>query len=73
MQPQLGVDPLPGYRFRGTEVLYELIYKPPVTPIAARARRAGCRVIPGFEMLLAQARSQFRLHTERDYPEGLYG
>jgi 3-dehydroquinate dehydratase/shikimate dehydrogenase len=72
MEPQAGLDPLPEYRFRGTEVLFELIYEPPETPIALRARSAGCRVIPGFEMLLAQARIQFRLHTNREYPEGLY-
>ena len=72
MEPQAGIDPLPGYRFRGNEVLYELIYEPAETPIMARAMKAGCRVISGFSMLLAQARYQFRLHTGRDYPEGLY-
>jgi 3-dehydroquinate dehydratase/shikimate dehydrogenase len=72
MEPQGEIDPLPAYHFRGTEVLYELIYEPAETPIVARARKAGCRIISGFSMLLAQARNQFRLHTGCDYPEGLY-
>jgi len=72
MEPQAGADPLPEYRFRGTETLFELIYEPEDTPIVTRARKAGCRVIRGFEMLLAQARTQFRLHTGREYPTGLY-
>ncbi|MBN1837174.1 MAG: 3-dehydroquinate dehydratase, partial [Spirochaetales bacterium] len=73
MGAQAGVDPLAGYRFRGNETLYELVYEPELTPVAARARKAGCTIIPGFQMLLAQARAQFRLHTGQEYPPGLYG
>ena len=72
MEPQAEVDPLPAYRFRGTETLYELIYASEETPMLRRARTAGCRIISGFDMLVAQAREQFRLHTGRDYPQGLY-
>jgi 3-dehydroquinate dehydratase/shikimate dehydrogenase len=63
-----GADPLPGYRFRGSEVVYDLVYEPPRTPFLARAERAGCRIIPGLEMLQAQGEEQFRLFTGKAYP-----
>jgi 3-dehydroquinate dehydratase/shikimate dehydrogenase len=61
-------DPVPGYRFSGREIVYDLVYAPRETPILGRARRAGCTVIPGIRMLLAQAQGQFRLFTGRELP-----
>ncbi len=61
-------DPLPEYGFRGTEVVYDLVYGPGPTPLLRRARAAGCRTIAGEEMLRAQAAAQFRLFTGRDLP-----
>jgi 3-dehydroquinate dehydratase/shikimate dehydrogenase len=66
-------DPLPGYRFRGSELVYELVYSPELTPLMARAHEAGCRTIGGLAMLQAQGRAQFRLFTGRDYPQGFAG
>ncbi len=66
-----GDDPLPGYRFTGREIFYELVYTPRETPMLARARAAGCVVIPGIRMLLAQARGQFRRFTGHEIPAGL--
>lgn len=63
------VDPLPGYGFSGEEVVYELVYEPPLTPLLARAAAAGCTTVGGAEMLAAQGREQFRLFTGRDYPD----
>ncbi|MCX7031674.1 MAG: type I 3-dehydroquinate dehydratase [Spirochaetes bacterium] len=63
-----GGDPVPGYRFSGREVVYDLVYAPRETPLLARARSAGCTVIPGIRMLLSQALGQFRLFTGRDFP-----
>ncbi len=62
-------DPLPEYRFRGQEVVYELVYGVAPTPFQARARAAGCRTIAGEEMLRAQAAEQFRLFTGHDLPD----
>ncbi len=61
-------DPLPEYGFRGTEVVYDLVYGPGLTPFLQRARAAGCRTISGEQMLRAQAEEQFRLFTGRDLP-----
>jgi 3-dehydroquinate dehydratase/shikimate dehydrogenase len=63
-------DPLPEYDFKGTELVYDLVYSPPLTPLLARAQAAGCRTIGGMSMLEAQARAQFRLFTGQDYPQG---
>ena len=63
-----GGDPVPGYRFTGREIAYDLVYAPRETPFLARARAAGCTVIPGIRMLLAQARGQFKLFTGRELP-----
>ncbi len=71
MVPQEAVDPAPGLRFTGREVVYELVYAPASTPLIQRARAAGCRVIYGREMLLAQARRQFLMFTGSDYPQEL--
>lgn len=55
------VDPVPEYEFDGSEMVYDLRYEPPETPLMARARAAGCRVENGFSMLAAQARGQLGL------------
>jgi len=64
-------DPVPGLAFTGSEIVYELVYEPPVTPFAARAAAAGCRLIGGWAMLVAQAMRQFALFTGKPYPEEL--
>lgn len=68
MEPQAGGDPLPDYRFKGTELVYDLVYKPHLTRFLQRAQDAGCRIIPGLEMLKSQAEAQFKLFTGREYP-----
>ena len=54
-------DPIPNYAFDGHEAVYDLVYKPEVTPVMARARTAGCRVESGMTMLRAQAELQHAL------------
>jgi 3-dehydroquinate dehydratase / shikimate dehydrogenase len=68
MHPHEDGDPLPSYRFSGAEVVYEIVYNPPATPLVRRALAAGCTVIGGKRMLLEQAYEQFRLFTKVDYP-----
>ena len=57
------VDPIPDYKFTGRELVYDLRYVPEVTPLMARAAKAGCRVENGFSMLKSQARGQQRHFT----------
>ncbi len=60
MEPDTEADPLPGYRFSGSEIVYELIYAPVVTRFLQRASEAGCITIGGSEMLTAQGVLQFK-------------
>ncbi len=54
-------DPIWFYDFSGEEMLYDIVYKPAVTPIMARAEKSGCKVENGLTMLQYQGEEQFRL------------
>lgn len=60
-------DPLHFYKFRGNEMVFDIIYVPAATPIMRRASAAGCKVCNGYKMLEYQAYEQFKLFTGIDY------
>ncbi|MDR3356844.1 MAG: type I 3-dehydroquinate dehydratase [Spirochaetaceae bacterium] len=68
MEPNVKDDPLFGYQFTGKEVVMDIIYKPERTALLNRAAGAGCRVLNGADMLLRQARLQYRHFFGRKYP-----
>jgi shikimate 5-dehydrogenase len=49
-----------------------LIYEPDPTDLMQDAARAGCEVIGGLEMLVAQAERQFEIWTGQRPPTGLF-
>ncbi len=53
-------------------LVYDLIYDPDPTELMQRARRSGCDVIGGLEMLVAQAERQFELWTGQRPPHALF-
>lgn len=53
-------------------IVYDLIYTPNPTALMQDAARAGCAVIGGLEMLVAQAEQQFELWTGQRPPAGLF-
>lgn len=62
--PKGVADPLAvQVRWRPDAVLLDALYDPWPTPLAAAAAAAGCRVVSGWELLLAQAVGQFQLFT----------
>jgi len=63
MTPNKDQDPIPAYQFSGKELVYDIIYNPPLTKLLIRALDAGCKVINGEEMLTAQAEEQFTLFS----------
>ena len=63
-----GEDPCPSLEFSGREIMYELIYKPKDTGIVKRAKKAGCRIVTGLEMLMEQGKLQFEAFTGYHYP-----
>ena len=67
--PKGVADPVAvGARWRPATVLFDAIYDPWPTPLADSAARAGCRVLSGLDLLLAQALGQFRLFTGVEPP-----
>lgn len=62
--PKGVADPLAAeVSWRPATVLLDALYDPWPTPLATAAGRAGCRVVSGLDLLLAQAVDQFRLFT----------
>jgi len=62
--------PVDGLSLDG-EIVFDLTYAPPETPLLRAARAAGCLAIGGVEMLVAQAERQFELWTGQRPPDGL--
>jgi 3-dehydroquinate dehydratase/shikimate dehydrogenase len=71
MTPKEDSDPAPEFIFSGREIVYELVYSPQKTSFVRRALKAGCRVVYGRQMLIAQAVRQFQLFTGSEYPPSL--
>ncbi|MFC7549828.1 shikimate dehydrogenase [Plantactinospora sp. GCM10030261] len=61
--PKGVADPLAVADWGSGTVLFDALYDPWPTPLAAAAAAAGCRVISGLDLLLAQAVGQFELFT----------
>lgn len=49
--------------WRPRTVVFDVVYDPWPTPLAASARNAGCDIVSGLDLLLAQALGQFELFT----------
>jgi 3-dehydroquinate dehydratase/shikimate dehydrogenase len=55
--------PATAEQLRGARLAYDLVYNPTETRFLREARKAGCETLGGLEMLVAQARRQFKLWT----------
>ncbi len=55
-------------QLRGVRLAYDLVYNPSETRFLREARAAGCEILSGIEMLLAQAVEQFKIWIE-DEPD----
>ncbi|MFV2114966.1 shikimate dehydrogenase [Micromonospora sp. LOL_025] len=62
--PKGVADPLAGpAAWRPGAVYFDALYDPWPTPLAASAQEAGCRIVSGIDLLLAQAVGQFEHFT----------
>jgi shikimate dehydrogenase len=68
MQPDTR-SPLRADQLKKEMTVFDLVYTPPVTPLIAAARKAGCATITGTEVFIHQAREQFRLFFGIDVPD----
>jgi 3-dehydroquinate dehydratase/shikimate dehydrogenase len=71
MEPNIQDDPFELYHFTGREVVMDIIYKPERTAFLKRAAEAGCPVLNGYDMLIRQAKQQYRLMLGMDFPDQL--
>lgn len=55
-------------QLRGVQLAYDLVYNPIKTRFMREAENAGCRTLGGLEMLVAQAKLQFKLWTGKKAP-----
>jgi shikimate dehydrogenase len=55
--------PATAEQLSGARLAYDLVYNPTDTRFLREAREAGCETLGGLEMLVAQARRQFKLWT----------
>ena len=67
MHPDVAATPWPNPVFDG-RLVYDLIYNPAETRLLREARQAGCETLGGLDMLVAQAREQFRWWTGIEPP-----
>jgi shikimate 5-dehydrogenase len=68
---QQGEAPFAAAELEADAAVVDLVYGPRPTGLVSRARELGRVTIDGCEVLLAQARRQFRLMTGRRLPEGI--
>lgn len=55
MSPKTGRSPVDATIFQGTEAVFDCIYNPAETQLLKDARKAGCKVAGGMDMLVWQA------------------
>lgn len=69
--PYEAQTPATAPQLRGARLAYDLVYNPTETQFLREARAAGCEMLGGLSMLIAQAAEQFQLWTGREAPEGV--
>lgn len=68
MSPKADTTCVPASLFHRGLTVMDIVYNPLETKLLADAKRAGCRTIPGLEMFLNQAVTQFELWTNQLAP-----
>lgn len=69
MSPRQNESPIPQHRtIKPGQIVFDLVYNPPETPLLREAARAGARGIGGLEMLVYQGARSFELWTGKDAP-----
>jgi shikimate dehydrogenase len=59
------------YRLHLASAVFDMIYRPPETPLLKAAREAGCRTANGLGMLLHQGARALEIWTGRQAPIAL--
>jgi 3-dehydroquinate dehydratase/shikimate dehydrogenase len=62
MHPRIDETPVPADQLTG-QIVYDLVYNPPMTRLLREAAARGCHTIGGLDMLVGQAHEQFQWWT----------
>lgn len=68
MSPQVDATCVPASLLHSHLSVMDIVYTPLETRLLTDAKRAGCKTVPGLEMFLNQAVSQFELWTNHPAP-----
>jgi shikimate dehydrogenase len=68
MSPKVNATCVPASLLHSGLAVMDIVYNPRETLLLKDAKRAGCKTIPGLEMFLNQAVTQFELWTNRSAP-----
>ena len=68
MSPKTDATAVPAALFHPGLAVMDIVYNPRETRLLKEAKRAGCKTIPGLDMFLNQAVTQFELWTNRPAP-----
>ncbi|HWL65270.1 MAG TPA: shikimate dehydrogenase, partial [Actinomycetota bacterium] len=63
-----GEDALGNAALHPSQVVFDLVYEPPTTPLVERAHAAGAGAWGGLGMLVHQAAASFRIWTGQEPP-----
>jgi len=65
MYPDTTATPLPPYQFKPQQIVFDMVYNPPLTRLLQDAARAGAITISGVDMFVAQGVRQVELWKEQ--------
>jgi shikimate dehydrogenase len=71
MAPHHDRTPVPASLLHRDLVVFDAVYTPRRTRLLCDALAVGARIVPGLEMFLGQAMTQFELFTGHDPPEAI--
>jgi len=69
MTPEDDETPLPGYKFKSGQIVYDIVYTPLKTKFLKDAEISGAITIGGMEMLKIQGIEQFEIFTKQFFPQ----
>jgi 3-dehydroquinate dehydratase/shikimate dehydrogenase len=70
MYPNVDQSPIDGPV--SAEIVFDMVYNPPVTTLLKMAQSQGRTTVPGTTMFLAQAARQFEIWTKQSAPREVY-
>lgn len=71
MHPHVDATVVDTRHLQPDQIVYDVVYNPLETRFLREAKEVGCRVIPGYEMLLLQGVAQFEIWTGKQAPVDL--